>query len=170
MTSGTREERLLQAIAHAWAGVTLGGGVSLHETHVIDAYGSDEERRVARADDEKLDWKKLVDDPDLLRFFAVGAAGLCFLDAEGVRFYLPACLTRIVRDLRNWKDGKAAREWDLLEAVFYHLCDGLNRDRFSILDEEQRRCVWDFLVYLHESGDDDPSLISAIHGFWKPNR
>ena len=91
-----RPQRLLDQIDAAFEGVELGDGVSLHETQVIDAYGTAEERLAARTPDEKLDWHKLIDDPEIT--WLLGAAsGMCFLDDIGLRFYLPACLSLGVR-------------------------------------------------------------------------
>ena len=89
-----QRQRLLDQIDKAFAGVELGDGVSMHESAVIDDYGTDEQRLAARTPDEKLDWRKLIDGPEMTRLFSIGNGGLCFLDAVGLRFYLPACLTR----------------------------------------------------------------------------
>ena len=56
-------EYLLEMIREAFRGVTLGDGVSIRQTEVIDAYGSDEEQAAARAKDKTTDWPSLVDDP-----------------------------------------------------------------------------------------------------------
>src|ERR1700685_3017835 len=76
-----RQRELLQLIEEAFRGVELGGGVSLHETVVLDNYGTQEQRRAARAPDEKRDWRKLVGDPELIATRGVG--GLAFYDPAG---------------------------------------------------------------------------------------
>jgi hypothetical protein len=64
---GTRvDERRRQLLAHidlAFAGVRLGDGVSMRESEVIDNHGTAEERTLARAPDEKEDWRRLVETP-----------------------------------------------------------------------------------------------------------
>jgi hypothetical protein len=44
-----RQRRLLRLIEEAFRGVELGDGVSLHETAVLDNYGTREQRRAAPA-------------------------------------------------------------------------------------------------------------------------
>ncbi|MFO0889825.1 MAG: DUF6714 family protein [Isosphaeraceae bacterium] len=161
--SHPRAEALVARIERAFEGVELGDGVSLHETAVIDDYGTLEERRAAREPDEKLDWRKLIDDPDLPRYFGLGYSGLCYLDAPGVRFHLPACMIRVLRDMSS-----AEVPFDLdfsLLCLLSETKDG-EHNRLSILDEPQRRCVFDFLLYVRESlGYEDPTLEQAIACF-----
>lgn len=88
--------QLLQLIEEAFRGIELGDGVSLHQTIVIDNYGfnCDEAAELARHD-ERHDWRKLVDDPELLNVQGIG--GLSFYDALGLRFHLPAYLSAMVK-------------------------------------------------------------------------
>ncbi len=156
-----RQKRLLRAIEEAFAGVELGDGVSLHETVVIDLYGSLEEQRAARAPDEKRDWRKLVTDPELVRINGVG--GLSFYDAAGLRFHLPAYLSLAVKKFRR-KYAPA-----VLDSLLFHLthfCE-YNLDRFSILDGSQRQCVREVLMFLRDEYDPDSAeLEEAIRGYW----
>jgi hypothetical protein len=157
-----RRRRLLDRIDRAFAGVTLGEGVSLHESQVIDDYGTAEERQVAREPDEKVDWRRLVDHPDLTVYFGIGYGGLSFLDAAGVRFHLPACLYRAVRDFDE--DGIG----DMFESMCYLLTksDEYNRGRLAVLSGEQRACVRECLVFFREALEsDDEELVRAID-FW----
>lgn len=162
-----RRRQLLSHIDRAFAGVTLGDGVSLHESEVIDNDGTDEERRVAREPDEKTDWRRLVDHPDLTAYFGSGYGGLSFLDAAGVRFHLPACLSRVVRDFDNHDDE--------LSGMFASLCwlltrsDQYNRGRLAILGDEQRACVRECLVLFREAlASNDSELDRAIDYWSKP--
>jgi hypothetical protein len=120
---------LLRLIADAFRDVELGEGVSLHETDVIDLYGSLQDRLAAREQDEKLDWRNLVGDPELVR-----AGCLSFYDPAGLRFHLPAYLSLAVTD----PDGGDASSVvaDLLYAST-HIPD-FNRERFAILSAPQR--------------------------------
>ena len=85
---------LIAEIHRAFRGVERGKGVTLHETEVIDAYGSDDERYKARAKDTDRAWEE-VQDSWIEEFGGVG--GLSFLDAEGLRYYLPAYMTYWLR-------------------------------------------------------------------------
>jgi hypothetical protein len=158
--SDPRVEELVARIERAFDGVELGDGVSLHETAVIDDYGTVEERRAARDPDEKRDWRKLVDDPDLRMYFGLGYSGLCFLDAPGVRFYLPACMIRVLRDLTS-----PEFPFDLDFSLLFLLSETKDgeHNRLSILDVSQRRCVLEFLLFVRESlGYEDATLEQAI--------
>jgi hypothetical protein len=157
------QQRLLDRIERAFTGVELGDGVSLRETEVIDDYGSDQERLAARALDEKFDWRKLIDSPDLVRYCSLGYGGLCFFDAAGLRFHLPACLARAVKDHHG--EGTAEME-ESLRFQLTHL-DEYQLDRLAILNDEQRACVRDVLVYFRERLDfRDEDLDRAIAGYW----
>lgn len=157
------QERLLDMIRRAFDGVELGEGVSLHETQVIDDHGGPEERKAAREPDEKHDWRKLIDDPDLPRICGGGYAGLCFFDAAGLRFHLPACLSLAVKD----PDGPEV--FDMTESLLFQLTrlDDYQRGRLAILNDAQRECVRDILIFLRDRLESsDPELDRAIRDYW----
>jgi hypothetical protein len=158
-----RRRQLLEHIERAFSGVQLGDGVSMHESEAIDNYGTAEERRIAREPDEKEDWRRLVDHPDLTLYFSIAYAGLCFLDAPGLRFHLPACLYRAVRDID--KDDI----YDMFESMCYLLLDPdeYNRNRLAILSGGQRACVRACLVYFRDMVESHAEeLDRAIIGYW----
>lgn len=87
------EQRDLEAeIREAFKGVTREGGVSWHETAVIDFEGTDEQRAAARALDTEPNWEALVDDP-----LWSDEVGWSFLDGIGFRYYLPPAMVRCLR-------------------------------------------------------------------------
>ncbi len=159
-----RRQQLLDHIGRAFAGVELGDGVSLHETQVIDAYGSDDECEAARAPDEKVDWRKLVADPDFPRICG-SYGGMSFFDAAGLRFHLPACLSLAVTD----PEGTNIDVNDILGSLEFHLTDlsEYTLERLAILDPAQRACVREVLVYLRDAGGIDGDQVDeAIAGYW----
>ena len=153
-----RQKQLLSQIDLAFVGVELGDGVSLHESQVIDNYGGAEERLAARASDEKVDWHKLIDETDLTRLFNVGMGGLCFLDAAGVRFHLPACLSLIVIDHSNRETG------NMMESLLYRLAEWrqYGNEHLAHLNEPQRACVKAVLIYLQDTQDYDNEMLERI--------
>lgn len=156
-----RRRELLRQIEEAFAGVELGDGVSLHETIVIDDYGTAEERSEARRHDEKHDWRKLIDDPELLAVHGIG--GPNFFDDRGFRFHLPAYLSVAVVDLYR-EDADV-----ILGSVMFNLSVPCERTRemLAILNGAQRRCVYDVLVFLWTEYEfDDPELECAIDDYW----
>jgi hypothetical protein len=172
-----RQQQLLDNIARAFAGVQLGDGVSLHETVVIDNYGSADERLAARSSDEKHDWHALIHDPELARICRTGPSGMCFFDAAGFRFHLPAFLSLAVDD-RDDDDTRG-----MVESLLFRLTriDEHDQERFAILNDAQRACVRDVLTYLRDTMSEevevgDPyfkmfsgqiqSINLAIKGYW----
>lgn len=162
--SHTRD-RLIHMIDVVFRNVVLGDGVSLHETVVIDDYGSDERRQEARLPDEKLDWRKLIDDPELSNICGIG--GLCFYDAAGLRFHLPAYMTMILKDPVEQSRNDI---WGSLEFNLTHL-SGFQRERFEILTPYQRQTVREFLFFLRSWsflawGKECEAIDRALTEFW----
>jgi hypothetical protein len=152
------QQRLLRAIEHAFCDVQLGDGVSLHETVAIDDYLSQKERLAARAPDEKHDWRKLVSDNELAR-----VNGLCFYDAAGLHFHLPAYLSLAVTDFEREEAD------NVLDSLMFNLThfSEYNLARFSILDSTQRQCVREVLVFLRDEYElESAELDQAIEGYW----
>ena len=148
-------------IEDAFSGVRLGNGVGLHESVVIDNHGTDAQRTKARSEDEQIDWRKLVDDLGLCRFSYRG--GLSFFDAEGLRFHLPAYLTLAIRRFES-DDAENVLEILMYELTVNSQCD---RERFSILTNQQKMCVRNVLIYLRHCYDlESEELDHAIAVSW----
>lgn len=62
---------LLDRIAGAFADVTLGDGVSIHQTVVLDDYGDEGQLLQARLRDRTDNWRAVVDDPDFQRISGI---------------------------------------------------------------------------------------------------
>jgi hypothetical protein len=159
------QERLLKLIDDAFRGVSLGDGVSLHQTAVIDMCGSLAKQLEARALDEKENWKRLVDDPELKTVCSVG--GLSFYDAEGLRFHLPAYLTIAVTALERRETS------DIMQSLIFQLTHFTKHQvkRFSILNENQRRCVREVLEFIRDEFEPDDEFTRikidrAICDYW----
>ena len=88
---------LIDLIKDAFKDVTREGGVSWHECEVIDNYGSDAERALARTRDTDRHWTELLSTE---AFYPSGIGGFCFLDPIGFRYYLPAALCLSPEDPR----------------------------------------------------------------------
>lgn len=131
---------LLRQIENAFEGVTLEDGVTLHQTIVIDNYGCGDPLTEQIAGDERLDWRKLIDDRELQAVDGVG--GMCFFDAKGFRFHLPAYLSAVAKN----------PECSIEESLLFQLThlDDYQRKRFAILDTRQRKCVWAFLQHYRD--------------------
>lgn len=145
--------RLCSLIEEAFASVTLGNGVGLHE-----GLGHDDNADVAtcaayREGDEKDDWRGIP--VDALNGYH---SSLSFFDAEGMRFHLPAFLTA---DLR--------REYYLDMAFTLTRPWEYSLKQFSLLSRAQRAAVRAYLehvVRLPDYASYQADIERAIEGFW----
>ncbi len=80
---------LIEEITTTFDGVSREGGVSLHESYVIDDYGSEAQRMEARKLDTEMRWQD-VPDADI----AAGDSCLSFLDEID---WLPLLYSRLRR-------------------------------------------------------------------------
>lgn len=157
------QRRLLHLIESTFAGIELGDGVSLRQTVVLDDYGGKEELEAARALDELLDWRKIVDDPELTRHVSFG--GLSFYDAKGLCFHLPAYLSLAVKDPDQGVVANLVFTLSDLDQL-----DGYNRQRLAPLTGRQCACVREVLLYLRTFWDSGVTfdLDQAIECYWPP--
>jgi len=81
------------AIRAAFAGVALGGGTSLRQTALLDA--SDEE--VAQEELDAVRAGEVTDDWTQVPGAELTAGALAQLDADGLRYYVPALLLWLLR-------------------------------------------------------------------------
>ena len=129
------------AVREAFAGVTLGGGVGLSEAQALEDYASNEVRAACRAGDEKSDWSAIP-----LKDLNRHSGSPSFLDAEGMRFHLPAYM---IADL----DGDYRHEF----APYLRGC----QERFSLLTPLQRNAVEMYLRAISEK-ENPPSYQDDI--------
>jgi hypothetical protein len=159
-------------IRAAYAGVTLGAGISLRQTVALDAADdepSPAELDALRRDEEVDDWTR-VPEEDLT------AGAVAYLDGEGLRYYLPALLVWLL-DRYDDTDRRARDEdvemtvigtigslapSDLFADELYEVYDGFT--------PTQRRAVAAYvdalptLVHLRETDAD--RLSQAVEEYW----
>jgi len=136
---------LKSSIHEAFKGVELGEGISWREADVIDDYGSNQQRQLARAQDEQKDWTQiplsLIGD---LRYQSV----LSFLDSKGFKFYLPICMIYVL-------DASKTSGSAIIDSLFFDLLDSKKIEELKkVLDKNQMLCVRDFLTTYLELGVD----------------
>jgi len=144
-------ERVYELVEAAFAGMTLGGGIGLHEARGLDDYADDATRAVYRASDEREDWHRLT--AEELNFCS---SSLSFFDAEGMRFHLPAFL---LAELRG--------EYECGSVVF-HLAQSFH-ENFGLLSPTQRTAIRAFLRFVFDDPDyrsEWPDIFDALHGYW----
>ncbi len=156
----SRQELLseaMDAIRSAFAGVSRAGGVSLHETRVLDDCGSDAERAAARVNDTDIDWQDVPDShiekPDL---------SLLFLDPIGFRYYLPAYMMWELEQCSRADGVDCNTHGDVLSSL------GFDKPNFVLLNREQERAVCKFLQFFAEYGDEQEKrdARAALKWYW----
>lgn len=152
---------MIALIKDAFKGVQLGDGVSLHETIEIDNFRMITDGSTAREKDEKYNWEKLISMPAFQNMCWNG--GISFFDSKGLRFHLPAYMILVTQE----------REGDLFFGVITRLTHAT--DFINILNEKQRYCVQEFLLYLLDRGDiNAPQEIAEIEKsltrYWSINK
>ena len=126
------ESELLKRIDVAFAGVTRGGGTSLHEAEELDNHGSAAELATAKALDVDTDWHDVRDE-----WIEAMPCAAAFLDAEGLRYYLPALMSW---GIRRGPHSDCAAD-DTLTSTLGHRCAEL----MPLLTAEQHAVVRAFL-------------------------
>ncbi len=159
----TQAEMIAEVYA-AFAGVGREGGVSWSESAVRDGFGEEAECLVARAADLDRAWTELVDDPTWKPDRGVG--GLCFLDAIGFRYYLPVALVRSIRT----KTRNDALYFLTLPSPGDELHNH-TLEKWSRLNDEQRRCVLHYLQYMMANDElsksDCQEANNEVVGWWQ---
>jgi hypothetical protein len=131
----TNRSELIGLIKDAFGNVSRQGGVSWTETEVLDMYGTDAERKAARAKDTDRRWTELIDGDG---FFECGIGGFCFLDPIGFRYYLPAAICISLRKRRD-----TAFTFNTLE-FHLQLDSGPLPWNLDLLDEAQLRAIAEY--------------------------
>ncbi len=159
----TERQALILAIVRAFAGVSREGGVSLHETVVLDRYGTTQERQAARQLDGDRRWQEVAY-ADLAEVCGIG--GIAFFDPIGWRYHLPAYLTWY---LAAGEDGGSLAA----QFVIFSLelapppLDTAYRERYRMLDDAQAATVTRFLEYVVRFGSECRShAANALESYW----
>lgn len=144
---------VIEEIRAAFHGVSLGGGIGLQEANGLDDREDAETLAALRASDEKEDWEKIP-----ARRLNHCFCSPSFLDAEGMRFHLPAFM---VAELRNdyhmdfWTHLTAMNAW--------------KEAKFALLNAAQKRAVCRFLNHLQDHSDfleEREQIDLALEEFW----
>jgi hypothetical protein len=152
-----------RAIRNAFAGVTLGRGVSMRQAEAIDAgtLETDEDVRAVRAGEIVDDWSR-VSRAELDR------ECVAHLDPVGLRYYLPALMLSVLDDY----DSTSMRVIGTLAALYPKA--GLLRSPLALYDPltlEQRKAVALFLSALPQLvdlGHEDAKVVErALRNYWR---
>lgn len=155
---------LLTDIENAFRGVTLGKGFGLHQARALEDFGSPEDIARARQED-RANWRKWEIMPD--EAIEQRADALCFVDAHGFKFLLPAYMRYTVR---NYRYSAAA-----IDSAIYALArDPAELEGWSddLLTNAQKDAIARFLRWVvTDVGDtylDAPAASQALEAHWCP--
>ena len=128
---------MISQIADAFSSVRREEGISLHEAHVIDRYGTKQQRSEARKLDTDKHWNE-VPDAQIEKSTSV----LCFLDPIGWRYYIPAYM--------KWtlKYFKASRSFTC-DSTIYSFNSSVERKEIEQLPKpsKQQRFMWSYVIF-----------------------
>ena len=146
----------IQQIHEAFAELTLGGGLTLHQAHLEGFYDEDEEEWLAaRGKDMESHWAEV---PDWK--LESKSSALFFFDPEGWRFYIPAFMCW---SLKNWRTTKSITVDFVLGTLARN--NEYVMKQPELLNRAQSEAVCDFLAFFDRySGDADAS--EAIQAYW----
>ena len=159
--------QLIEQITAAFAGVSREGGVSLHQTRVLDDAFPQESMDEAGAKDVDADWREVPDSsiekPDL---------HMSFLDPIGFRYYLPAYMVwQLKQDwgLVPWVDCNTHDS--ALFSLTVHKEPELRQwqeERFEMFTLEQGRAINRFLYFYAKYGEDfdQQHAQQALDSYW----
>ena len=155
---------LIKQITSAFDGVTREDGISLHEAVVIDDYGSDEQRAIARQKDNELRWQDVPD-----KWIEQSESALCFLDPKGWRYYIPAYMIWSLKHYINSDLNHNSINSTIYTFKFSPDPDDYYWSRFEILNQEQSKAVCQFLRFMtthHEGYVNDSWRQEALKNYW----
>ncbi len=105
--------QLKKLIEQAFAGVTRGDGVTLHQAIAKDDYATDDAIAAAAQQDKDQDWRDVPADPQ-----ASSEVIFSYLDPRGLRYYLPAAMVLSLDPVRRAQSETPTRTyWAFLPVV-----------------------------------------------------
>jgi len=146
-------QQVCQTIEAAFAGVTLGNGVGLHEARGLDDYADHATLAAYRAKDEKHDWHRIT--AEALNHCN---SSLSFFDAKGMRFHLPAYL---IAELNG--DFGFGLVFCLTDLSEYSI------SQFKLLSPAQHAAIRAFLLHIQDDREyqaERRAILHALNEFW----
>ena len=153
---------LITQITVAFQGVRRGNGISLHETKVLDDYGDDSARQEAREQDTDTQWWEIPDEVMHHHHFY-----LTYLDAEGLRYYLPAWMIHALKHFHDPPDGRTTTLGDTLAVLTHSDRPDLaewQKKKWTLLMTEQAQVICLYLRYVANHHRDKFMVRDAVKG------
>jgi len=147
-------------IRDAFAGVTLGKGISLRQAQVIDRHGEG----VSDAEFAALPGGEITDSWSAVPFSELERNCIAHLDDEGLRYYLPALMLSLISNY----DPASLRVIGTIAALYPAVIAPARR--YTHLTGEQHKAVGCFLSALPGlvplSTEDSKCVSRALRNYW----
>jgi hypothetical protein len=154
------KEELVEEIETAFKDVILGEGIGINEADRMETETRDVMIHKGRNLD-RLWWKGWQDIED--KYIASYSSVMSFMDAEGIRWALPAYMIYIIN---HYKEGSFS-----VDTTIYMLEEGaMGSDQRDLFTQEQKRAITKFLHFMLTVGDewvDVESVRSALDKKWE---
>lgn len=152
--------KMRQQLESAFGQVRRDGGVSLHQSHILDEYGDATAMAQAAALDPEAMWQDIPEDK-LTRL----DGAFPFFDAAGYRFYVPAYLRMHARYLAA---GDACVPGS---GLWWYSLDGgdfYRNKHYALLDDTQRAAIAAYLHGISQLGapDEATDAASFLATYW----
>ena len=152
--------QLQQQLEATFGEVRRDGGITLHQAHVLDAYGGPEAMAAAATQDPEERWQDIPEDK-LARL----DGAFPFFDAAGYRFHIPAYLRLYARHLVD-NDGAVPSP-----GLWWYSLDGGDFYRgkhYAQLDDAQQTTIASFLRAVADVGAPDEAADAAkfLESYW----
>jgi hypothetical protein len=140
----TEWDKIERSIYEAFKGITLDSGIGYYEAEALDNYliATNEKYQQQKAKDERQDWIQLV---SIFKDVSFDCFPHSFMDAKGLRFYLPLLMIRKENTLNN-----------ILHVYISELYQrsGYLPSEFTktvaLLTKEQKNCIYSFYHFLNK--------------------
>jgi hypothetical protein len=147
-------------IRAAFRGVVLGSGVSLRQAQIKDCYADD-----VQGGFDQLPPEEPADDWTKVQLRNDNTDCIAHLDAEGLRYYLPALMLSVISDY----DHSSMRVIGTIHSLDHRGPYG--ETRYMLLADRQRAVIAHFLQALPrlvQLRSEDAALVSrSLMGFWQ---
>lgn len=144
-------QQLIAEIQEAFKDVELKDGIGINEADKIEVGDRDAFIQKGRNLD-RMWWKSWMDIED--KYIASYSSVMDFMDAEGLRWALPAYMIYIIN---HYKEGSFS-----VDTTIYMLEEGaLGSDKHDVYTMEQKRVIAQFLQYMLTVGEEWVDVESA---------
>jgi hypothetical protein len=158
----TIKAALIHRIHAAFAEVRREDGITLHEAIALDDYATAAECQQARRLDTDQHWTEI---PDV--WLEQFDSALCFLDAKGFRYYIPAYL---IWALKHYRESRSFS----IDSTIYAFLTQSNlaahqHAKWALLNPTQAEAIASFLQFWVDYGEnyvDQRAAAKALEQYW----